>query len=127
MSLPNGDFICQKYLCESLFIVQFDKNSINILFTIEKTHGVNFGATYIRVMSDKEFVTCGDDGTIKIWKGTRPYSQTPLHMIENPGKERVLNILHYPKLNALLSISRKHDPEFSDMSFYAVRKWTLIP
>ena len=46
-------------------------------------------------------------------------------MIENPGKERVLNILHYPKLNALLSISRKHDPEFSDMSFYAVRKWDL--
>ena len=87
VSLPNGDFICQEYFSESLTIVQFDKNSINILFTIEKTHGGNFGATYIRVMSDKEFVTWGD-GTIKIWKGTKPYSQTPLHVIENPGKEQ---------------------------------------
>ena len=84
----------------------------------------NGGPYSIILISNERFATCGRKA-LNIWKGNEPYSSTPLHVIEDPNIDYFLQILYFPKLDAILSRSSFTDKEFPNLALFKIKKWDM--
>ena len=108
--LENGDLAIS--YGKHMKIISLEKNKYSLSFTIENAHDEVIKK--VVTLSKNRFASCSFDQTIKIWKGDKEYSATPIKVLEGHTAE-VLSLLYLKNRDLLISSSKD----------FTVRVWNL--
>lgn len=108
--LENGDLAIS--YGKHIKILSIEKNKYSLSFTIENAHDELIKK--IVTLSKNRFASCSLDQTIKIWKGDKEYSATPIKVLEGHTAE-VLSLLYLKNRDLLISSSED----------FTIRVWNL--
>lgn len=97
----------------SIKIWIINKNDFQLVFTIENAH--KDSANKVISLTNKRFASCSFDNDIKIWKGSTPYSDIPIAVLN--GHTNVVRCIYQLKEQEIL-VSGSDDE--------TLRVWSLI-